>query len=155
MIRVDLERCTGCGVCEDPCRVGAIRTIGNHAVIDDNLCDQCGACISACPQGALSNVPVVVVASERRPSLLPESAPLATMPAVRPLSTAWRGRVLPLLGAVASLAVREIIPRVVDALVRAPAPGEYARGATQGTVGRIAGAGHRLCQRQRGRWHRP
>jgi len=155
MIRVDLERCTGCGVCGDPCRVGAIRIIDSHAVIDEDLCHQCEACISACPQGALSNVPVVVVASERRPSLLAESAPLVTMPAVRPFSTAWQGRVLPLLGAVASLAVREIIPRIVDALVRAPAMGEYARGATQGTVGRIAGGGHRLRQRQRGRWHRP
>jgi len=155
MIRVDLERCTGCGVCVDSCRARAIRIIDSHAVIDDDLCDQCEACISACPQGVLSSVPVVIPASEVWPSLLPESAPLVTVPAVRSLSTAWQGRVLPLLGAVASLAAREIIPRVVDALIRAPAPSAYARGATQGTVGRIAGGGQRLRQRQRGRWHGP
>jgi NAD-dependent dihydropyrimidine dehydrogenase PreA subunit len=147
MIRIELGRCTGCGVCVDSCRAGAIRIIANHAVIDDSLCDQCEACISACPQEALSSVPVVVPASEVRSSLLPVSAPLITVPAVRPLRTTWRGRVLPLLGAVASLAVREIIPRVVDALVRAPA--------TQGTARRIGDGGHRLRQRQRGRWHTP
>ncbi len=146
MIRVDLERCTGCGVCADACPAGAIRIRDGHAAIDEHLCRQCENCVSACPQGALSSVPVIIV-PEARDGLLPEPA----APAARPSGATWQGRILPLLGAVADLAVREIFPRVVDAIARATASRQQAHSPTAGAVKRIVGAGRRLRWRQRGR----
>ncbi len=150
MIRVDFERCTGCGICADFCPQKAIGMIDGRAAIDDRLCGQCEACINACPQGALSSVPSVPAFSTRS-ALLPATVPQRGVPAARLASVTWRKRVLPILGAAISLAAREIIPRVVDALVSAPAPGRYSLGTSQGMVRGVAEGGQRLRRRRHGR----
>ncbi len=49
---VDLERCSGCGICVQVCPAGAIST--EHAtIVDAERCTGCGRCVTECPQGAL------------------------------------------------------------------------------------------------------
>jgi len=52
---VDPGCCTGCGVCEDRCQVGAVRVLqnGGKAVVDPDRCIGCGVCVAACPSEAL------------------------------------------------------------------------------------------------------
>ena len=53
---VDADACTGCGVCEQRCQVGAARVSApeGKARIDLNRCIGCGVCVPACPESALS-----------------------------------------------------------------------------------------------------
>lgn len=54
IIKIDDERCDGCGNCVISCAEGALKIIdGKAKVISDNLCDGLGACIGECPQDAL------------------------------------------------------------------------------------------------------
>lgn len=50
------EFCTGCGVCLETCRIGAITIIECKATIDQQRCRKCGICIRACPAGAIKDV---------------------------------------------------------------------------------------------------
>ncbi|MCF8144452.1 MAG: 4Fe-4S binding protein [Deltaproteobacteria bacterium] len=52
-MKVDLEKCIGCGYCVRDCPVGAVHLSKKKAVIDET-CTQCGACLKVCEQGALS-----------------------------------------------------------------------------------------------------
>jgi len=53
MLRIDIERCIGCGVCEETCTFGAITVQDGHAVVGDN-CTLCGSCVDVCEVEALS-----------------------------------------------------------------------------------------------------
>ncbi len=46
-IRIDVEKCTGCGSCESVCPFGAIELIDDVATITGN-CNVCGACKDVC-----------------------------------------------------------------------------------------------------------
>ncbi len=53
---VDLEKCTGCGVCVRVCPYMAISmstSLKGKVEVDRELCDNCGLCISVCPFDAL------------------------------------------------------------------------------------------------------
>jgi ferredoxin len=55
IIRIDEDRCNGCGVCIPNCPEGAIRLIdGKARLVGDLLCDGLGACLGHCPEGAIS-----------------------------------------------------------------------------------------------------
>ena len=51
-MKVDAEKCNGCGYCVRDCPVGAVHLVKKRAVIEEK-CTDCGACIMVCEQGAL------------------------------------------------------------------------------------------------------
>lgn len=55
IIRIDEEKCDGCGQCADACAEGAIQIIGGKArLVSESYCDGLGACIGECPRGAIT-----------------------------------------------------------------------------------------------------
>lgn len=55
MVRIDEDKCNGCGECVPSCAEGAIQIIdGKARLIADKLCDGLGACLGDCPLGAIS-----------------------------------------------------------------------------------------------------
>lgn len=52
-IKVDHERCTGCGVCIPVCPVEAL-SVQIKATIDTTRCINCRMCLTACPVKAIS-----------------------------------------------------------------------------------------------------
>lgn len=51
--KVDLEKCTYCGKCQEVCRFNAIAVIPHSVMIFDELCHSCGGCLLACYERAL------------------------------------------------------------------------------------------------------
>lgn len=55
IVKIDEEKCNGCGICADACHEGAIQIINNKAkLIKDDYCDGLGDCLPGCPTGAIS-----------------------------------------------------------------------------------------------------
>lgn len=55
IVKIDQEKCDGCGLCVPSCAEGAIKIIEGKAVLAaDNLCDGLGACLGECPRDAIT-----------------------------------------------------------------------------------------------------
>ena len=55
IIKIDEEKCDGCGLCVPACEEGAIQVIdGKAKLVSEVYCDGLGACLGECPQGALT-----------------------------------------------------------------------------------------------------
>jgi NAD-dependent dihydropyrimidine dehydrogenase PreA subunit len=55
IVRIDEEKCNGCGACVPACAEGAIQIINGKArLISEIYCDGLGACLGECPQGAIT-----------------------------------------------------------------------------------------------------
>ena len=55
VIRIDEEKCDGCGLCLPSCPEGALQIVeGKAKLVKESFCDGLGACLGECPQGALS-----------------------------------------------------------------------------------------------------
>jgi len=54
IIRIDEEKCDGCGKCVPACAEGALRIIeGKARLVSESYCDGMGACLGDCPQKAI------------------------------------------------------------------------------------------------------
>ena len=55
IIRIDEEKCNGCGACASACHEGAIEMIdGKARLTKENHCDGLGDCLPTCPMNAIS-----------------------------------------------------------------------------------------------------
>lgn len=55
IIKIDENRCNGCGACAAACHEGAIEMIDGKAVLTrEDYCDGLGDCLPECPAGAIS-----------------------------------------------------------------------------------------------------
>ncbi len=55
IVKIDEEKCDGCGLCVNACAEGAIKIIdGKAKLVSEIYCDGLGACIGHCPQDAIT-----------------------------------------------------------------------------------------------------
>ena len=78
IIKIDEEKCNGCGACAAACHEGAIEMIGGKAKLArEHYCDGLGDCLPACPTGAITF-------EEREAPAYDEAAVLAAKTAKNP-----------------------------------------------------------------------
>jgi ferredoxin len=55
IIRIEEDKCDGCGLCANGCPEGALQMIdGKARLVSEITCDGLGACIGECPRGAIT-----------------------------------------------------------------------------------------------------
>ena len=55
IVKIDEDKCDGCGNCIISCAEGALQIIdGKARLISETYCDGLGACLGECPQGAIT-----------------------------------------------------------------------------------------------------
>lgn len=54
IVKINQEKCTGCGLCISACHEGALQLVdGKAKLISESYCDGLGACLPDCPTGAI------------------------------------------------------------------------------------------------------
>jgi len=55
IIKIDQEKCNGCGLCTEACHEGAlVMADGKAKLLRDDYCDGLGDCLPVCPTGAIT-----------------------------------------------------------------------------------------------------
>ena len=85
IIKIDEEKCNGCGACAAACHEGAIEMVNGKARLTrEDYCDGLGDCLPACPTGAITfeereapayNEAAVLVAKKSQSAPLPCGCP--------------------------------------------------------------------------------
>jgi ferredoxin len=175
MVYVDIEKCTGCGVCAEACPVGAISLVGGTAQVDQEKCTDhvlslskgCEACVEVCPNRAMLAVREPLKERVTVPSVRPAPEIIRGKPRLAPVSL--RTRAVPAIEAALAYLGRNIAPHLANYLLHAldrrlgqeqaspaaRASGVGGRGPSTGPssgLGRGSGRGRRRRRRQgRGR----
>jgi len=54
VVKINEEKCNGCGLCIPNCAEGALKIINGKAkLVSDKYCDGLGACLGTCPMDAI------------------------------------------------------------------------------------------------------
>ncbi|MDD2715067.1 MAG: 4Fe-4S binding protein [Candidatus Wallbacteria bacterium] len=54
IVKIDKNKCNGCGLCVEACNEGAIGIVkGKAKLLSETYCDGLGTCLAECPQGAI------------------------------------------------------------------------------------------------------
>ena len=90
IIKIDEEKCNGCGACADACHEGAIEMVGGKAKLTkENYCDGLGDCLPNCPTNAITfeereapayDEAAAAAAKERKKGSLPPCGCLGAKP---------------------------------------------------------------------------
>ena len=93
IIKIDKEKCNGCGACAKACHEGAIEMIDGKAVLTrEDYCDGLGDCLPACPMNAITfeereapayNEAAVLAAKKAKEEKLPCGCPGAACQSVQ------------------------------------------------------------------------
>lgn len=85
IIRIDEEKCNGCGACASACHEGAIEmAAGKARLTREDYCDGLGDCLPACPTGAITfeereapayDEAAVLASKEKKQDALPGACP--------------------------------------------------------------------------------
>lgn len=55
IIKIDPDKCDGCGLCVEACSEGALQLVdGKAKLVSESYCDGLGDCLPECPTGAIS-----------------------------------------------------------------------------------------------------
>lgn len=55
IVKIDEDKCTGCGLCIPNCAEGALQIVdGKARLVKEIYCDGLGACLGHCPEGAIT-----------------------------------------------------------------------------------------------------
>ena len=94
IIKIDTEKCSGCGACADACHEGAIEMVNGKARLTrEDYCDGLGDCLPACPEGAITfeereapayDAAAVLAARQSKAAPLPCGCPGTAARAIRP-----------------------------------------------------------------------
>ena len=89
IIRIDEEKCNGCGACAAACHEGAIEMVNGKArLAREHYCDGLGDCLPACPTGAITFEEREAPAYDEAAVLAARAAKAPTAAEKPPISTA-------------------------------------------------------------------